>query len=814
MNNKQSLASRPGILCLCVTLVLGGGSLENAIAQHATHVVIGELYGGGGNAGSTFRNDYIELYNPTDTDITMTDWSVQYATSGGLFTAGKLSRFSGLIPAHGFFLIQEAQGAGGSANLPAPDASDTINLSATSGKLALAGDTNLVTAPDGANVLDFVGYGSANQFEGAGAVGALSNTSSAERKAQQTSTISSMSDGGADSLHGNGFDSGSNVDDFVLRTVQIPQNSSSPREAPPAGPPPPPPPATHIVISEIYGGGGNSGASFKNDFVELYNPTSGPVAMTHWSLQYATPAGSFSAGGRTRISGIIPSYGFYLIREAQGAGGTIDLPAPDDTGTVNLGAAGGKVALVGDTILIAGPSSLSVVDFAGYGSASQFEGGGPAGSLSNTTSAERKARITSTAASMHGSDSLSGNGLDTGNNDADFIIRNPPDPQNSSSPPEPPGGGSAITLGYSVRAGWNMVSLDLSVSDPRKSALFPTAVSRAFRYSGGYVTDDSIRRSYGYWIKFPSDEIDSVAGLSQPAGSIELAQGWNMIGAPVAPVAGIDLVQQPPGIVVSKFFGYSGGYVVSDTLFPTHAYWIKSSAPGKLFFSQGIASKTCGGSAVREFNSLTISDQTGHHQCLYFDAHPDSSLPLFQMPPRAPEGAFDARFASGQMLEAAGEMREVPILVSSEAYPLLVEWKLNDASVTASLLNGDSVFPMRNGGAVKIDGGTPGLRLRFSPAALDRLPDGFDLGQNYPNPFNPGTSFRIAVPGESRVDLAVYDILGCKVRSLLHGLTAGGSHPIEWDGRNDQGLPARSGVYVVRMTSGRFSAAKKIILVK
>ncbi|GEM_PF-3157252 len=197
--------------------------------------------------------------------------------------------------------------------------------------------------------------------------------------------------------------------------------------------------ASHVVISEVYGGGGNSGALYRNDYVELYNPTSSPVIMTDWSIQYGSPTGG-SLTGKTIFSGTIAARGFFLVQEAQGPGGTIDLPAPDAAGTLNFGAANGKVALASDTLAVTAPFSPNVVDFVGYGTANQYEGSGPAPALSNTTSGERKAQASSTAASMApgGADELNGNGDDTNNNAADFVAQSSQFPQNSASPPENP----------------------------------------------------------------------------------------------------------------------------------------------------------------------------------------------------------------------------------------------------------------------------------------------------------------------------------------------------------------------------------------
>ncbi|MGO4371737.1 lamin tail domain-containing protein, partial [Paenibacillus sp. MCAF20] len=60
--------------------------------------------------------------------------------------------------------------------------------------------------------------------------------------------------------------------------------------------------ADHVVISQVYGGGGNNGAEYKNDFIELYNPTDSPVTMTNWKVRYASAANPFDAANVTAIN--------------------------------------------------------------------------------------------------------------------------------------------------------------------------------------------------------------------------------------------------------------------------------------------------------------------------------------------------------------------------------------------------------------------------------------------------------------------------------------------------------------------------------
>ncbi len=132
----------------------------------------------------------------------------------------------------------------------------------------------------------------------------------------------------------------------------------------------------NIVISQVYGGGGNTGATYKNDFIELFNRGTTPVNVNGWSVQYAAATSAiWTVTNLTNVT--IPAGGYYLVQEAVGAGGTINLPTPDATGVINVSATVGKVALVNTTtaLTVACPASTAYVDFIGYGTtANCFEG--------------------------------------------------------------------------------------------------------------------------------------------------------------------------------------------------------------------------------------------------------------------------------------------------------------------------------------------------------------------------------------------------------------------------------------------------------
>jgi uncharacterized protein len=163
----------------------------------STGVVISQIYGGGGNSGATLTNDYIELFNRGSTTVNLAGWSVQYASSAG--TTWQVTPLSGSIAPGQYYLVQEAAGAGGTTPLPTPDATGSIPMSATSGKVALASTTTALTPEPcpttSAAVVDFVGYGSSASCSEGAPTPTLSNTTAALRGANGcTETDSNSSD--------------------------------------------------------------------------------------------------------------------------------------------------------------------------------------------------------------------------------------------------------------------------------------------------------------------------------------------------------------------------------------------------------------------------------------------------------------------------------------------------------------------------------------------------------------------------------------------------------------------------------------------
>jgi hypothetical protein len=190
-----------------------------------------------------------------------------------------------------------------------------------------------------------------------------------------------------------------------------------------------------VVISQIYGGGGNASASFTNDFVEIFNRSTGTIDITNWTIQYqaATTVGGASgtawATNRVCPTGTcsLASGKYWLVQLASGGAVGASL-SPDATPSspTNMAATAGKVALVNSLTAIVSPtgsgcpsSFATVIDLVGYGSTANCSETAPTSPTfsGNATSVSRKS-----------------NGCqDTGNNSSDFTNTSPPVPRNNAT---------------------------------------------------------------------------------------------------------------------------------------------------------------------------------------------------------------------------------------------------------------------------------------------------------------------------------------------------------------------------------------------
>ena len=133
-----------------------------------------------------------------------------------------------------------------------------------------------------------------------------------------------------------------------------------------------------------------------------------------------------------------------------------------------------------------------------------------------------------------------------------------------------------------VLGGWNLVSVPLTVGDYMATTLYPGAASQAFWFQGSYVPQSVLANGRGYWVFYTSGQMVEQAGARLLSETIPLVTGWNMIGGVASPVATSSIIQSPPGIVASSYYGFAGTYVNATTLEPGNGYWVYVTAPGAL----------------------------------------------------------------------------------------------------------------------------------------------------------------------------------------------------------------------------------------
>jgi 5'-nucleotidase len=315
--------------------VAAAGSLAQVPASAnpaGTGLVIREVYGGGGNTNATYRNDFVELYNPTAADINLAGMSVQYRSASRTGVSANVVSLNGTVPAGKTWLVAGASGGAVGLDLPTPDQTSMINMSGTAGQVYLASsgsgiDPNVPAGVGGstfsAGVIDFVGYGTtATSFETAKSA-APSNTTSVSRAA-------------------NGADSDNNSADFTAG-VPTPVNCDC------AVTPPAPVDAT---IAEIQG----------TDVAT--SPLAGQIVHTTGIVTATYPTGGFN--------------GIYIQTAGTGTG-TDATPGASDAVFVFGSQSGAGIVAIGDHVDVTGtvsefsgtteltPSSGGVIPAAGTG---------------------------------------------------------------------------------------------------------------------------------------------------------------------------------------------------------------------------------------------------------------------------------------------------------------------------------------------------------------------------------------------------------------------------------------------------------------
>ncbi|MFQ5584441.1 MAG: FlgD immunoglobulin-like domain containing protein, partial [Calditrichia bacterium] len=389
-----------------------------------------------------------------------------------------------------------------------------------------------------------------------------------------------------------------------------------------------------------------------------------------------------------------------------------------------------------------------------------------------------------------------------------------------------------IQFQKTVITDWNIVGLPSEVLDTYYLSLFPTAIPRTlFGYDGKYFELDTLDLSQGYWLRFSSPDSFILEGFPVQSTSINLMEGWNLLSGPSCDVALTDVID-PQGIILQgTLFGFEITYIAADTMKQGTGYWLRANAAGQIILNCGNSQSFAlakGVSTVNRytfstesstFPSITLQDAAGAEQTLYFNVRLNSPQEKlhYSLPPVPPPGKniFDARFTGDYWVS---ETFDDEIKLRATNFPLILT-PLNfddngeeQFTLTEFISGIESVNqPIKNGTQIKIsDPRVTSLRLHKTKVT----PLNFEVSQNFPNPFNPVTEIRYTIPEAGKVKVVVYNSLGQKIKTLLSETQEARHHKLRWDGRNDSGQQVGSGVYYLSVKSGKYSATRKMILMR
>ncbi len=371
-----------------------------------------------------------------------------------------------------------------------------------------------------------------------------------------------------------------------------------------------------------------------------------------------------------------------------------------------------------------------------------------------------------------------------------------------------------LNLNVAYSSDWNMLSIPVNADPNGVQSVFPACTPPAFYYDNGYQSDTILIPGKGYWLYFASGGTQNITGLAISPKLIPVIQNWNMIGAFENDVPVSSITSNPPGIINSGFFEYSGGYTAVDTLIPGTAYWVNVTQSGNLIIPYSIDrlnesivfnSEQKNHEFTGDWVELNISDNSAKSTDLFL-ANKEEMNSSYLLPPVPPMGIFDARFGSDCYAEMLGLGRHV-INIKTGDYPIKIKVK-NLKNLKLQLkdnINGKLLDMLL------IDNSEISISDPINSFVLfeQELPTVFSLSQNYPNPFNPLTHIKYAVPRKVHVKMVLYDILGREVMILVNEIKEAGYYLL--DLKADE---ISSGVYFYRIEAGNFIDVKKLIIIK
>ena len=386
-----------------------------------------------------------------------------------------------------------------------------------------------------------------------------------------------------------------------------------------------------------------------------------------------------------------------------------------------------------------------------------------------------------------------------------------------------------------VSDGWNIISFPYELNTMKAGNLGPFGAGivaifdpnssgtcdSAWKYvpGSGFTQlsgSDPLENGRGYLVNCPAGTFDySDASLVNPK-EVSVSAGWNVVAPFEQDIAPSNVEVLGGATKTSDFFsfGQTTGFTnVSGDLEATEGYWVKIDGSGTLEMDpntpKSAPAATPQRTTLADAAQLTLSDEAGHRATLHLAPGLSADmLSRFELPPQLPGTFFDVRFDNGTHV--------APIAKDGVTQTLDIQGTQGPITLRASgLPSGQTVHLAAAGGSfeARLGADAPTVQVPAGVKALDvtvrSTPMETRLAKTYPNPASSQATIEFALDASSDVTVAVYDVLGRQVATLVEGRKQAGVHRAALDASTLQ-----SGVYFVRMRTGATTQTQRLTVVK